>query len=319
MTTPSDGVRELLQATVERFVPPGGSITHVESLPIAAGLSGDIPERFEVVVRVDDERGGELTTRLVVKHASLIERKTLAHLQAQRAGHVPFNHTSDLVSDRAMPLCMQDLGDRNRPYSLDPITPDLQRAEAGAWADIHAANLGRRDELNWLPMAGRAWFDEMIERRFFRPHWERAKADPAFVTRFGDYIGDVERAAARIVDEMVAIHDEGTSLTLVHTDVNPGNVRLLDGTPFIIDWGTARYGSFYIDVPHHFDTVERAMIYREALGERGVEIPQGEYVERFRTAARYTGLRYIWWTLDGWRTDRSLDVWVSHYLRMIRG
>lgn len=323
MTALADEVRELLQATVERFVAPNGVITRIERLAIGAGLSGDIPERFQIAVRIDDTPGSELTTRLVVKNASLIERKTLAHLQAQLqaqgAGHVPFNHTSDLVSDRPSPLCMRDLGDLNRPYSLDPITPVLQRAEAGAWADIHVANLGRRSELDWLPVAGRAWFDEMIERRFFRPAWERAKADPAFVTRFGDHIAEVERAAARIVDDMVAIHDDGTSLTLVHTDVNPGNVRLLDGKPFIIDWGTARYGSFYIDIPHHFDTVERAMIYREALGERGVEIPEREYVERFRTAARYIGLRYIWWTLDGWRTDRSLDVWVSHYLRMIRG
>lgn len=322
MTAPSEEVRELLQATVERFVVPGGAITHIEPLPIAAGLSGDFPERFEVVVQVDDAPGSELTTRLVIKHASLIERKTLAHLQAQLpapgGGHVPFNHTNDLVSDRPRPLCMQDLGDQNRPYSLDPITPDLQRAEADAWAGTHVANLGRRSELDWLPAAGRAWFDGMIERRFFRPNWERAKADPAFVARFGDHIDEVERVAAHIVDDMVALHDEGTSLTLVHTDVNPGNVRLLDGKPYIIDWGTARYGSFYIDIPHHFDTVERAMIYREAVGERGVEIPEREYVERFRVAARYTGLSYIWWTLDGWQTDRALDAWVLHYLRMIR-
>lgn len=286
MTAPSDEVRELLQATIERFVAPGGSITHIEPLPIAAGLSGDIPERFQIVVRVADAPGREITTRLVVKRASLIERKTLTHLQvhlqAQGDRHVPFNHASDLESDRSSPLCMQDLGDQNRPYSLDPITPDLPRAEAGAWADIHVANMGRRSKLGWLPLTNRGYFAGMIERQFFRPAWERAKADPDFVVRFADHIAEVERVAARIVDDMVVIHNEGTSLTLVHTDVNPGNVRLLDGKPYVLDWGTARYGSFYIDIPQ----VERAMIYREALGEGGVEIPEREYVERFRTAAR---------------------------------
>jgi hypothetical protein len=318
MNAPSDEIRDLLQATIERFVAPRGSITHVESLPIAAGLSGDVLERFEVVARVDDAPVSEVTTRLVVKHASLIERRTLAHLQLQEGGgHVPFNYAKDLVSDQPCLVCMQDLGDQNRPYSLDPITPELQRAEADAWAGIHVANFGRRSDLDWLPLANRAHFDEMIERRFFRPNWERAKTDPAFVARFGDHIDEVEHVAARIVDDMVAIHDEASSLTLVHTDVNPGNVRLLNGKPYVIDWGTARYGSFYIDVPHHFDTVERGLIHHAALARRGTAIAEWDYVDRFRIAARYTGLRYIWWTLDGWQTDRSLDAWVDHYLRMI--
>jgi len=311
-------VRDLLQATVERFVAPGGSITRVEPLPIGTGLSGDRLERFQIEIQGDDRLNGEITTRLVVKNASLIERKTLAHLQAQGSAHVPFNHASDLVSDGHRPLCMQDLGDRDRPYSLDPITPDLQRSEAAGWAAIHAANLGRAADLGWLPVIGRPYFEGMIERGLFRPSWSRAKTDPEFVARFGDQIDEVERVAARIVEDMAAIHDEATSLTLVHTDVNPGNVRLWHGKPYFIDWGTAHYGSFYIDVPHHFDTVERAMIHRTALAEWGIEIPEREYVDRFRAAARYTGLRYIWWTLDGWQADRTLDVWVSHYLGMIR-
>ena len=318
MAAPSTEIRELLQATIERFVAPGGSIAQIEPMPIAAGLSGDVPERFQIVVRGGDATRSEVTTRLVVKPASLVERKTLAHLLREGVGHIPFNHTRDLVSDQPRLLCMQDLGDQNRPYSLDPITPDLQRAEADAWAGIHAANLGRRDELAWLPLTSRAYFYGMIERQFFRPNWERAKADPTFVARFGDHIDEVDHVATHIVDDMVAIHDEENSLTLVHTDVNPGNVRLLGGKPYVIDWGTAHYGAFYIDIPHHFDTVERALIHHAALARRGIAIPEREYVERFRVAARYTGLRYIWWTLDGWQTDRSLDTWVGHYLRMIR-
>lgn len=89
MTALADEVRELLQATVERFVAPNGVITRIERLAIGAGLSGDIPERFQIAVRIDDTPGSELTTRLVVKNASLIERKTLAHLQAQLQAQGP--------------------------------------------------------------------------------------------------------------------------------------------------------------------------------------------------------------------------------------
>jgi thiamine kinase-like enzyme len=159
----------------------------------------------------------------------------------------------------------------------------------------------------------------MIERAFFRPAWERAVADRAFRQAFGAAIPAVESAAARIVDEMGAIFEEGDTLTLVHTDINPSNVLVRDGVPFIIDWAVARYGPCYLDVPHHFPTLALAERYRVALGARGVEIESARFAERHHAAARYVGLRYIWWTLDAWRADRSMARWVWHYLRMILG
>ena len=38
---------------------------------------------------------------------------------------------------------------------------------------------------------------------------------------------------------------------------------------------------------------------------------------RLSTAARYTGLRYLWWTLAAWQDDPGIDRRVDHYLRMI--
>jgi thiamine kinase-like enzyme len=116
---------------------------------------------------------------------------------------------------------------------------------------------------------------------------------------------------------MAALYAEGDALTLVHTDINPSNVLMLDGVPYFIDWEAAHYGPFYLDVPHHFFTPALAEYYREALAEQGIEVPRARFAERFRIAARYTALRYMWWTFDAWRGDHSADVWVRHYFAMI--
>jgi hypothetical protein len=36
-------------------------------------------------------------------------------------------------------------------------------------------------------------------------------------------------------------------------------------------------------------------------------------------AARYIGLRYMWWTLDYWREDPTQTPWVQHYLDLVTG
>ena len=135
----------------------------------------------------------------------------------------------------------------------------------------------------------------------------------------GSYIDRVEGAAEAIVDEMTGLSEEEDALTLVHTDINPSNVLLLEGVPYIIDWEPAHYGPFYLDVPHHFFTPELAERYRVALAERGMTVAQSEFMRRFHIAARYTALRYMWWTLEAWREDPSEKAWVLHYFGMIRG
>lgn len=37
----------------------------------------------------------------------------------------------------------------------------------------------------------------------------------------------------------------------------------------------------------------------------------------YRVAARYIGLRYMWWTLELWCEDHSETDWVWFYLRLI--
>jgi len=58
-------------------------------------------------------------------------------LQSQPQPNIPFAHTIDTVHGERLQICLQDVGDQNRPASLDPITePELAREVAGL-AAIH--------------------------------------------------------------------------------------------------------------------------------------------------------------------------------------
>src|SRR5918997_524857 len=188
-------LRSLLQATIREHISPMAQLRSVEPLPVAPGMSGVSVRRYQVVLTdaADDRR----LVRLVVKDAGLVERRVLALLQGQGPLNVPFSHTLDPETDAAAPLCLEDLGDRRRPHSRMPIAPALLQAEAAALAAIHQANREHTATLGWLPRADRAYFVEQIERRYWRPHWERALADADFQRAFRPYLRPVEAAAAR--------------------------------------------------------------------------------------------------------------------------
>jgi hypothetical protein len=304
----------LIAATIERFVSPVSRIERIQALPIKSGIT-DV-EISRALVNYLDEAGNPQQSRFVLKNASLVERRVLDRLQSAINPHVPFNHSLHPDSKGSSWVCMQDLGETYRPNSLESITPGLQKREAEALAGIHLANLGASD-LDWLPRADREYFDWAIERHFFRPAWTTALQSPDFVDRFGSYLDIVERAANSIVDGMVTL-DAGTSTrTLIHSDINPSNVLVVEDVPYIIDWGTAHVGSLYLDLPHHFSTLEQAETCRLAMAERGLAIDPDTFSRAYRIAARYTALRYIWWALDAWQQDHTIEPWVTHYLEMI--
>ena len=309
-------VRDLLQATIDYHAFPGAQLRAVDELPIGSGMSGAEVRRYAVAF--ETEGGGIDRITLVTKLARPVERRVLALLNDQDHRAVPFAYSLASEGEGAALICLQDVGDVRRPVSLDPIPPEIVRREASGLAAIHAANVGRGDALSWLPVAGVTYVHDMIEERFFRPAWERSIADPAFVQAFGSIIAPVETAAAAIVSEMAALDADGPR-SLVHTDVNPSNVLISGNIPFFIDWDAAHYGSVYLDLPHHLPELDQAERYRLFLARHGVEIPPDTFAQRFRVAARYTGLRYIWWALDAWREDHGIAPWVRHYLRMILG
>jgi hypothetical protein len=305
--------RDLLQATVARHIAPAARVIGVRALPIGAGASGAAVRRYELTLA----GGPPATLRLVTKEAGPVERRALAHLHAQGLPGVPFSHT--LAGDSAAPalVAMQDVGDTHRPDSRGPISGAMVRREAATLAAIHAANWGRGAELPWLPRADRAYYARMIEQIAWRPAWQRAVADPAFRAAFAAELPRVEAAATRIVDEMAALAAEGDALTLVHTDLNPSNVLRHAGGVYLVDWQAAHYGPAYLDVPHHFHTPALAEHYRAALAAQGRALAPRAFYARWRVAARYTALRYMWWTLAAWREDAAAAVWVRHYCAML--
>ena len=45
-----------------------------------------------------------------------------------------------------------------------------------------------------------------------------------------------------------------------------------------------------------------------------LEISAPDFAERYRVAAHYIALSYMFWTLEAWQEDRSMGMWVRHYL-----
>ena len=306
-------VTALVSATITRFISPVAAITGIDVLPIDEGVSGLPIHRVGVSFTSTD--GSSAYAQLVLKQCSAIERRVLDRLQ-DPPRHAPYAVSSGADVKVGGLVCMQDLGERQRPGSLSPIDPELQRREAEALADIHIVNLQAPD-IEWLPTADRAYYEWAIEQQFFRWAWDKARANGAFVDRFAPHLGAVEDTAMHVIDEMVTLSADPRWTTLVHTDINPSNVLILGDEPFIIDWDTARRGPLFLDLPHHLSTREQVEDYRLAAEQRGLTIDPDEFSTLYRVAAHYTGLRYIWWTLEAWQDDATLDIWVEHYLRMI--
>jgi hypothetical protein len=317
MIRPAGDLQGLLQETIAAHVSASACLVGVTSTPIASGMSGASVRRHQVAVECQSE--GEYQVSLVTKEAGLLERRVLVWLTAQKQRNVPFSHTLDLAADGPALVCQQDVGDTYRPTSLEPITSEALQKEAEGLAAIHAANRGRLQELAWLPRILRGYFTDTVIKGWWRPHWEKALGNSAFRSTFQRQIPLIEAAADVMVEELSALADENETLTLVHTDINPSNVLVHQGKPFYIDWQVAHYGPFYLDLPHHFCTLQQAEHYRQALDRHGIPISSTAFEERYRAAARGIGFRYIWWTLADWQDNDHQTRWVLHYMNLILG
>jgi hypothetical protein len=79
------------------------------------------------------------------------------------------------------------------------------------------------------------------------------------------------------------------------------------------------WGPLYLDLPHHHCTLAQAEHYRCALATRGNAVPSDIFDAHYRVAARYIGLRYMWWTLEYWLSDPTQTAWVEHYIGLVIG
>ena len=306
----------LLEQTLVRFVDAAARLTEVTALEIEPGMSGALVRRY--IIRYTSG-GQDAATSLVTKVATRQEWNVLRELNAQRQPNVPFVHTLDESDDDHLLVCMQDVGATTRPTSLEPITDIELEGEAAGLASIHTANFEQAATLAWLPRVDRYYLEQMLFQRTWRPAWEQALASRAFSETFRSAIPRIGAAAATIVEDMTSLLEDTQAQTLIHADINPSNLLVQQSTPYFIDWQSAMWGPLYLDLPHHHCTLAQAELYRRALEARGYTISPDLFAAQYQVAARYIGLRYIWWTLEYWLSDPTQTAWVQHYIGLVTG
>jgi hypothetical protein len=294
-----DDREQLLEQTIRRYVRPGARVVGFDARPMREnerGYSGAQMERYVGAYRTPE--GEAETITLITKEAPLLERRVLDLLTSQ-SQCVPFSHTLDLATDRPMLVCQQDLGTDSSQW---PPSTELDRQAAHCLARIHYTNLGRATELAWLPRADRAYVERLILADY-REQLPRAMERPEFMAEYGDVARQMEEAVGPLLAAMDSVWAEGDSLTLIHADMMDNHVLVHAGRPYLIDWGQARYGSFYLDLPNYF-TPDSVLSYRDALAELGLDIPKDEFMRRYREAGRYPGFKYIGFLLHLWVAGR---------------
>jgi len=72
-----------------------------------------------------------------------------------------------------------------------------------------------------------------------------------------------------------------------------------DSQGYVLDWGQARYGPLYLDLPNYFAR-DDALLYRDALAERGHDIPRATFLARYDAARAYPGFKYFGFAFHNW-------------------
>jgi aminoglycoside phosphotransferase (APT) family kinase protein len=192
----------------------------------------------------------------------------------------------------------------------------LQKKEISALANIHRTNHGLKEELSWLPLADRDHIETMINGRW-KPAWEEAKNNERFIEAFGQYISEVEAVCSSIANDIEVVLNDESSHTLIHNDLNPGNVLVHNNDDvYFIDWEEARYGSLFLDIPLRFELIQ-ARDYREVLASLGLEIPIKRFEKQYEIASRYLGIRFMTWNLGVWTSNPIAKDGLHKYLNMV--
>ncbi|MEC0260228.1 aminoglycoside phosphotransferase/kinase family protein [Paenibacillus lautus] len=108
----------------------------------------------------------------------------------------------------------------------------LQKSEPSAPSHIHISNFGQKKELSWLPEEDSSHIEKMLYERW-KPQWQAAKGNEQFRATFGEYIHLVEAVANTISEDLQYVIKDESSQTLIHNDLNPGNVLIHNNTVYI--------------------------------------------------------------------------------------
>lgn len=126
----------------------------------------------------------------------------------------------------------------------------------------------------------------------------------------------VEDVFGSIINDIDVVLNDESSHTLIHNDLNPGNVLVHNNDDvFFINWEEARYGSFFLDIPLRFQ-LDQAIEYREVLASLGIEIPSERFEKLYVLASRYLGIRFMTWSLGSWTSNPNAKEVLQKYLKM---
>ncbi|WP_342564419.1 phosphotransferase [Paenibacillus sp. FSL R7-0345] len=310
---------DLIKDTVYCFISPEAEVLDIESTPMKMGSQAVELMRNKVWLQpATGIQGGAAEKEeisLITKQATFVERSALSRLYSQGA-KVPFSLSGQPLHEGRSLLCIEDIDYRTDYSRLD--IPALQRKEIEALAYIHHVNLGCKCDLPWLPPVNEAYIAVMINENW-KMAWEHAKQNPAFAETFGpETLTGIERIAGRIVEDMVPVIYDTDTYTMVHNDLNPGNVLVYNNDKIrFIDWEEARYGSLFMDIPMRCETLQQAEEYRRHLNTLGCHIPQQHFAELFRAASRYLGLRFMCWNLEVWQQNEQARTDLVKYMKMV--
>lgn len=280
--------------------------------PLMGESGGDV-RIYQVSYRQMDHRQkqSEVACRIVTKNATALEQRILERFTEQKQAVPPLYIPAPAEAKRAAVYMLYAASRPDAEIMSDPHSAATERV-ARRLAKIHADN--RTQCPSWLPQVSanpirQLWLAET------QTQWETCLTDNSFASEFGHYTGRLQRALEQFLDLIKAFTAEGDSLTLVNSDLHPDHIRLFDGDPVFIDWEQACFGSFYLDLVNYF-SVESVLLYRDALHEAGHSIPAAEFIDRFREAGRYMGLRYLAVGLLQWQSggeQRDQGRWFFHY------
>lgn len=254
--------------------------------------------------RVHFEDGRSRT--VILKRTDRKERCAMMRLTAQKQC-APAAFACDTVSEEPKWLAMEDLGRQRFPKKIDDA---WRRKVARGLAKIHATNLDRGDEMPWLPVADKTYW-QTVTTTLSVDHFAREAAqDPAFAARFGGHLPKLRDRAAAFVEDMTALCEEPGCMTLVHGDLqtpNGSHVYCDHGAARIIDFGFCRYAPFYVDLAGWFRGRDLA-IYHGELRRLGLDLSDADFQKRADAAARYNGFVYLYPALMHYRQGDPADL-----------
>lgn len=309
----------LIKDTVYCFISSEAEVLEIESTPMNLGSKAVELTRNKVWLQSGPGMTGRAAPKeeasLITKQATFVERSALSRLYSQGA-KVPFSLSGQPLHEGRSLLCIEDADCRTDYGRLN--VPALQHKEMEALAYIHYVNLGCRCDLPWLPQVNEAYLSEVIHTSW-SVSWKYARQNPAFAEAFGpETLSAIEGIAGRVVQDMIPVIHDTDTYTMIHNDLNPGNVLVKDDAEICyIDWEEARYGSLFLDIPMRCGTLQQAEDYRRHLGRLGCEIPQQHYAMLFRAASRFLGLRFMCWNLGVWQQNGQARADLAKYMKMV--